>query len=288
MIATTFITVTTPLNRRAMTMATSAGDIIATPTPSQAGMVGNCNKFHLVAEGDRCLDIAAGADISLENFYKWNEGMGRSCTGLRLGNYVCVGVGGGTGPPATTTSSSHAIATPTPYQSGMVDNCDTFHSIESGDECAGIARGAGISLSDFYAWNSGVAAGCTGLRLGYYVCVGVRDAIPPTTTTTTSMSPPGNGIETPIPYQSGMVGDCDAFYPIDSGDECVGIAKRAGISMRDFYTWNSGVNTECTNLRLGHHVCGNNRTCKRLKWRQNQPPGKAAWLPTATFATRSI
>lgn len=142
-------------------------------------MVDNCNRFHLVVSGDGCYDIAATYGVDLDDFYAWNPAVDSSCTGLWLDYFVCVGVTtGGTPPPSTLTTSttsppSGGVPTPTPTQEGMVDNCDTFYLVESGDGCYDIAAEHGIDLSDFYAWNPAVGDTCTGLWANYYVCVGV-------------------------------------------------------------------------------------------------------------------
>ncbi|KAI9372269.1 hypothetical protein BJX61DRAFT_456321 [Aspergillus egyptiacus] len=71
---------------------TTSGNGIATPTPTQPGMVGRCDTFHLVVAGDGCWDIAADAGIALDDFYAWNPSVGTDCAGLWLDYYVCVGV----------------------------------------------------------------------------------------------------------------------------------------------------------------------------------------------------
>jgi hypothetical protein len=58
----------------------------------------------------------------------------------------------------TTTTSGNGITTPTPTQAGMASNCNKFYITKSGDGCAAIASTYRIALSDFYAWNTGVAA----------------------------------------------------------------------------------------------------------------------------------
>lgn len=65
------------------------------------------------------------------------------------------------------------MTTPTPYESGITDDCDEFHLVVSGDTCADIVSDAGITLDDFYSWNPTVGTDCSGLWLGYYVCVGI-------------------------------------------------------------------------------------------------------------------
>lgn len=71
------------------TASTTSG--VATPTPTQADMAKNCNKFHKVGSGDKCGTIAHKNKISLDDFYSWNPDIGDDCGALWLGYYVCVG-----------------------------------------------------------------------------------------------------------------------------------------------------------------------------------------------------
>jgi LysM repeat protein len=73
--------------------AASAAGAVTTPTPFQAGMIGNCTKFHLVVSGDTCSSIATAAGVSLSDFYTWNPAVGPSCATLFAENNVCIGVG---------------------------------------------------------------------------------------------------------------------------------------------------------------------------------------------------
>ncbi|ETS06285.1 LysM domain-containing protein [Trichoderma reesei RUT C-30] len=158
---------------------TSSGNGITTPTPTQTGMVSNCNKFYYVIEGDGCYDIAAANGIALNDFYTWNPAVKNDCSGLFPDYYVCVGVTG-TKPTSTTTlkttttSSGNGIATPTPTQTGMVKNCNKFYYVVSGDGCYDIAAANNIALNDFYSWNPAVKTDCSGLFPDYYVCVGIK------------------------------------------------------------------------------------------------------------------
>jgi hypothetical protein len=54
----------------------------------------------------------------------------------------------------------------------MVDGCIRFYDVEMGNTCYGIALHAGISLSDFYAWNPAVGTDCSNLQAGTFVCIG--------------------------------------------------------------------------------------------------------------------
>ncbi|UKZ53591.1 hypothetical protein TrVGV298_007386 [Trichoderma virens] len=242
---------------------TSKGNGITTPTPTQSGMVSNCNKFYQVVSGDGCFDIAAANNIALNDFYSWNPAVKTDCTGLFAGYYVCVGIIGTISSSAsstttvkstTTSSGGNGITTPTPTQTGMVKNCNKFYLVASGDSCPNIATANKIALNDFYAWNPAVKTDCTSLLAGYYVCVGVTVSSTTLVKSTTTSSG-GNGIATPTPTQTGMIKNCNKFYLVASGDSCPNIATANKIALADFYSWNPAVKTDCTSLLAGYYVC---------------------------------
>ena len=138
------------------TSTISTGNGVVTPTPTQPSMVGNCNKFYKVQQGDSCDEIAINHGISGADFAKWNPKVhvGAQCTGLWADAYACVGVLNGGDPtvtdkPSTTTSAGNGIATPGPTQPNMVDNCNKLHFVKKGDSCADILSSNGISMDDF-------------------------------------------------------------------------------------------------------------------------------------------
>ena len=137
-------------------------------------MATNCDDFYLVVSGDQCDNIVTEFGISLTQFYTWNPAVGSTCEHLDVGDYVCIDIVGvtATTTTTTTTTSGNGITTPTPYQTGMATDCDSFYLAVSGDECATVASNARISLADFYAWNPAVGSTCEYLDLGYYVCIG--------------------------------------------------------------------------------------------------------------------
>lgn len=147
----------------------------------------------------------------------------------------------------------------------MAPNCNKFVFVKEGDGfCGDISKKAGITTSDFYAWNAGVGTGCQNLWLDTYYCVGLigmttTSVQPPATTTTAKPSTttaPGNGVATPQPTQAGMVSNCNKFVLVKEGDGfCADIAKKAGISTSDFYKWNARVGTDCKNLWLDTYYC---------------------------------
>ncbi|KAJ5547103.1 hypothetical protein N7494_004688 [Penicillium frequentans] len=150
-----------------VTTTTSGG--ISTPSPIQTGMPSNCDEFHLVVSGDTCSDVATEYGLSLSQFYSWNPAVGSDCSTLDLSDYVCVHI---------------SITTPSPTQTGMVSNCDSFYLVQSGDSCGAIASAESISLASLYSWNPAVGTSCADLYLSYYVCVGTEPTLMPTVSDT--------------------------------------------------------------------------------------------------------
>ncbi|UKZ80304.1 hypothetical protein TrVFT333_008061 [Trichoderma virens FT-333] len=246
------------------TTTTSKPTGIITPTPTQSGMVSNCNKFYDVHSGDGCSAIASSQHVDLSSFYKWNPAVKTDCSGLQASVYVCIGVAttsassttstsaskptttsklASTTSKPTTTSKSTGIITPTPTQSGMVKNCNKFYDVRAGDGCTVIASCQQIDLSSFYKWNPAVKTDCSGLQASVYVCIGT------VATVTTS------GITTPTPTQSGMVSGCTKFYDVHAGDGCSAIANSQHISLSSLYKWNPAVKTDCSGLQASVYIC---------------------------------
>ncbi|ODM18573.1 hypothetical protein SI65_06445 [Aspergillus cristatus] len=142
-------------------------------SPTMPGLADNCDKFHKVSSGDQCDVIEKQYGISDNQFKKWNPEINDKCTNLWLDYYVCVHV-----PSATTTSPGSSTPTsepsgPTPQMPGIVDNCNSYHKVVSGDNCYNIDQKYDISLSQFLMWNTEVNDTCSNLWVDYYVCVGV-------------------------------------------------------------------------------------------------------------------
>ncbi|KAM0272220.1 hypothetical protein ACHAQH_008779 [Verticillium albo-atrum] len=223
---------------------------ITTPTPNQPGMDTNCNKFHLIRETTTCQGILDYNKIIWSDFLRWNPGVGINCQNLWLNTYACVGVIGGSTPPATTTTTrpSNGVTTPTPNQPGMATNCNKFHLIRDTTTCAGIVDYNKITLANFLRWNPNVGSNCQNLQLGTYACAGVIGGTPTPTST-------GNGVSTPTPNQPGIVTNCNKFHLIRDTTTCQGIVDYNGITMANFLRWNTGVVSNCGNLWLGTYAC---------------------------------
>ncbi|CAK7219745.1 hypothetical protein SBRCBS47491_003954 [Sporothrix bragantina] len=190
--------------------------------------------------------------------------------------------------PTTTTTSTSATSTsssktstatngaPSPTQVGQTSSCNNYYLVAKGDTCLTIEGKYGLNDADFKAWNPALDSYCLGLLTGYYVCVGVPGATTtytqtsttttkattttaPTTvavtTTTTSLAVVGTATGIPSPLQPGTFSNCSEYHLIVVGDSCTNIQSGAGISAAEFFAWNSGVSTDCTNIYLGDYLC---------------------------------
>jgi LysM repeat protein len=241
-------------------ISTTISGGISTPTPTQPGMINSCNKFHFVETGTTCKAILSQYSITEAQLYAWNSGVNADCSGLWSNVYVCVGVIGG-GATSTTSSRisttvSGGISTPTPTQPGMINSCDKFHFVTTGTSCNAILSQYSLSLPQFYAWNSGINADCSGLWAEVYVCVHAKTGVVSTTTTTTlrTTTTTGNGIATPTPTMPGMVGNCRRFYKVVSGDTCDAIVSKTGTSRANIIKWNPQVGSACA-VWLDYYIC---------------------------------
>lgn len=179
----------------------------------------------------------------MAQFQSWNPSVGETCTGLWADAYACVSVVGYTPSPTTT---GNGIATPTPTQVTIVDNCDDFYFVVSGDTCDTIASEHGITVDQFQSWNPSAGETCTGLWANAYACVSIVGHTPTT---------PGNGVQTPTPIQSGMTTSCKTFHFVTSGQTCQTITAMYDITQDDFVEWNPAVKSDCTEMWANAYVC---------------------------------
>ncbi|KAB8073026.1 hypothetical protein BDV29DRAFT_158045 [Aspergillus leporis] len=97
------------------TSTAGPGEIV-TPTPTQARMVSNCNKFYLAQPDDGCWAIANDHGIIEADLHACNPAIGTNCAKLWPTYYVCVGVIVTTISPTVTVSltTSPKPSTPRP------------------------------------------------------------------------------------------------------------------------------------------------------------------------------
>ncbi|KZL66303.1 LysM domain-containing protein [Colletotrichum tofieldiae] len=63
---------------------------VTTPTPTQAGMVKGCTKFHQVRSTTTCQGILDYNKITMAQFVKWNPAVKKDCSNLWSDTYACV------------------------------------------------------------------------------------------------------------------------------------------------------------------------------------------------------
>lgn len=244
---------------------------IQPPTPLAAGTPANCTRYHQVMSYNTCENIMAQYFLNIDQFFSMNPTIGKDCTGLAMGTWYCVSIwpdgdapgdqdsvsatittakSGTTGASATNTASS----TPSPIQTGMVSNCNSFYKVQAGDGCWAISSAKKINLDDFYKWNPAVKTDCSALQPDYWVCIGVKASQTSISSRTTKTSTSG-GITTPTPTQAGMVMGCKSFYKVKKGDGCWAIADANKIKLDDFYKWNPAVKNDCSALQPDYNVC---------------------------------
>ncbi|KAH8194552.1 hypothetical protein TruAng_011287 [Truncatella angustata] len=170
---------TTTTGPTTTTVSTGSTTSEATPPgPTMTGSPTDCNKWSLVTDGLTCTDMAAQAGISLEQWLAWNPAVSSDClTNYWLGEAYCVGVSGESTTPTTTATMPSGTTKPTPpapTMSGEPDNCNKWAVVTDGVSCTDMASQAGLSLSQFLAWNPAVSSDCTtNYWLGEAYCVGV-------------------------------------------------------------------------------------------------------------------
>lgn len=149
------------------------------PGPTHNGQPVNCNRWHVVEEGDNCATVPAKYKIDQEQFFKWNPAVSTDCLqNFWLGSAYCVGLAAGssTNPPASTTSDLPPAPSPT-QEGNAVADCNSFAQAQEGDWCAAFADRHGISTQQLYTWNK--LLGENGENCGanfwgtYWYCIGV-------------------------------------------------------------------------------------------------------------------
>lgn len=225
-----------------------------------------------------CASVISENAITLEQFQRWNPSLASSCSTLQVGRSYCVeaffepppasttketitsttSTTSTTPPPASTTKPSNGITTPLPTQPTIVDNCDAFYLVKSGDTCDSIIAANRITLSQLLAWNPSAGASCAGLWANAYACISIIGVDPsPTSITSTSTitKPPGNGVTTPLPTQIGMVTNCNKFHFVQGGQTCATIAALYSIPTSQFVSWNPAAGTDCSGLWASTYAC---------------------------------
>ncbi|KLU86068.1 hypothetical protein MAPG_05087 [Magnaporthiopsis poae ATCC 64411] len=247
--------------------------LVAAQHPEMLKRGVNCSFATSPDRGATCESFASSWGLSVEELQKLNPDV--SCPNIVAGRDYCV-IGEVTADPTTTirtakptttiittrvtvpgttlkTTTSPTTSAPGPSNSpampGIAKDCDKFYKVSSGDTCDAISRKYSITVAQFRSWNSEIDANCSNLWLDYYVCVHT-----PGTIIVTSKAPePTN--TAPQPQMPGIVSNCKKFYKVKSGDGCAAIAKAANISLAQFFSYNTAVDSNCSNIWLDYYVC---------------------------------
>jgi LysM repeat protein len=131
------------------TSTTSTSTGIATPTPTQPGMVKNCDRFYYVKSGDNCYKIAPLYNVGVEDLKKWNPAVGSECSTMLPDTYLCVHVA----EPRITCNTDTTFKTWGDNQPYAIEAINTFCN----DSTA--AEGAVYEIAE-------KRAGCINARLG--------------------------------------------------------------------------------------------------------------------------
>ncbi|KAK6337280.1 hypothetical protein TWF730_002686 [Orbilia blumenaviensis] len=222
------------------------------PGPTREGTAENCNKWAL--SNTSCANLLSQNGITIAQFYAWNPTVNSDCTGMWPDYAYCVGVSGTstTTTSRTTTTTSRVTTTssgaiPGPTREGTIATCNKWRLSDT--SCANILSQEGITIAQLYAWNPTVGPDCTGMWPDYAYCVGVSGA----TTTTSRVTTTSSGA-IPGPTREGTVANCTR-WKLATNITCAGILEEAGITIAQFYAWNSSVGPDCTNMWPDYAYC---------------------------------
>ncbi|KAG1463599.1 hypothetical protein G6F46_003024 [Rhizopus delemar] len=78
---------------------------------------------------------------------------------------------------------------------------------------------------------------------------------------------------------------CSKYHTIKGSDTCISVAKKYGISLNNFYSWNSNVNKSCTNLYNGKKYCVKKSSSKKKTTSKKKSTKKSSKKKTTKKTT---
>jgi len=139
-------------------------DTSFSPTPSHGPMPGNCLVFATGDKAGSCdVILTEHAEITKEQFFKWNPVLGGLCANVRKEYYYCVGAYSSSKefpqPPTVSTK-------PVGVAGDTVGSCVAWYFTTPGDTCAVVEMMFGtFSQANFKTWNPSVGSDCSGLKV---------------------------------------------------------------------------------------------------------------------------
>jgi len=243
--------------------------------------VSNCTAWYLAESQDDCVSVPqAFGNLSLVEFLQWNPSiLSADCTGFTLGYYYCINWPWASSnndsnydtidydtwmfpdstcdTDTTNVTSAAPINTPTPIPTapaqlpnGTLTYCTGYYTVQAGDSCALLQTYFGVNFGQLLSWNPSLGPNCEYLVIGNTYCVK-----PPVSPSTTVSFPQPTETAFNQPQQSGIVGTCASYYYVTSADNCETVERKFGITDAEFRSWNTFIDTQCTNLWAGYYCC---------------------------------
>ncbi|KAJ7150210.1 hypothetical protein C8R46DRAFT_1229785 [Mycena filopes] len=185
-----------------------------TPTNAAAGSApSGCASWYTIATGDTCPKVEAKFNLTQAQFFSLNPELAPSCTNLALNEAYCV------------RALPNAVATtgpPADLNAGSWNNCTSYYTVQTNDNCNIIDTKANISFSDLLHWNPEITATCSNLNIASY-CVGIT-------------------------------GGCQSIYTVVSGDSCSAIETKTGLTDAQLRALNPWLSAACA-VQLGQNIC---------------------------------
>ncbi|EFR04225.1 hypothetical protein MGYG_07232 [Nannizzia gypsea CBS 118893] len=255
----------------------------AGPTKSRTAQ--KCHRWHTVRKGDTCPMVEGTYGISHNQFLEWNPSVPKDCSqGFWVGYSYCVGVSdhpvfatpietnsiNSTTITAskTTITSTYSIRNPVTSERLTVSPVKRYGRRKGPSPDNLHIATSGTLLG--HQWNKGLGDDCSGLYVGWWVCVGIQPRTSlslfypvgstisyPEPTRYTPMTTSIDTAEfTASPTQPGFVLGCQKFYQARPGDTCPKVLSQFGyITEQQFLGWNPALGKDCSGLWAGYWYC---------------------------------
>ncbi|KAF9465228.1 hypothetical protein BDZ94DRAFT_1281595 [Collybia nuda] len=123
----------------------SNGTTTIPPNVAPGTITTGCTEYYTVVSGDTCSAIDTEFGLTLVQFIAMNPEISSTCNNLALGEAYCV--------KSSNSTTSVGPSAPSNLATGSLANCNTYHTVVSGDNCGAIETRYGIAAVDFFRWN---------------------------------------------------------------------------------------------------------------------------------------
>lgn len=161
---------------------------------------------------------------------------------------------------------------PKETQAGQPTYCIDWHFVTGADSCQTIVNRYATSLrmDDLLDWNPGLLDDCSGLQVGFWVCIRIQPeatitltfnptgppVLPTESPYTPTTFPPVDTSFTPTPTQGPLPKGCLSYYLAKAGDRCDQVlAAIPEITSEQFFAWNPYLNGDCGALWADNYYC---------------------------------